>query len=69
MSGFVHLLQRLGKQEEIYTPTFVRDTEQIINFVCPIHDYDDLVFIERDYLLLDETIWKDLSDYRDLRLS
>lgn len=66
VNGFVYLLQRLKKKEETYVPTFDRDTEQTINCAYPISDHDDLVIVEGNYLLLDEPIWRNLSDYWDL---
>jgi fructokinase len=66
VSGFMHLLQRLQKKEEVYVPCFDRQTERTINCAYPIPNHHDLVIVEGNYLLLDEPVWRDLDDYWDL---
>jgi len=66
VSGFMHLLQRLQKKEEVYVPYFDRQTERTINCAYPIPNHHDLVIVEGNYLLLDEPVWRDLDDYWDL---
>jgi len=66
VNGFADLLRRLEKKEEIFVPAFDRDTERAINCAYPIPYHDDLVIVEGNYLLLDEPIWRDLSDYWNL---
>ena len=66
VNGFMHLLQRLKKKEEVYVPDFDRQTERTINCAYPIPNHHDLVIVEGNYLLLDEPVWRDLSDYWDL---
>ena len=66
VNGFADLLRRLEIKEEIFVPAFDRDTERTINCAYPIPDHDDLVIVEENYLLLDEPIWRDLSDYWSL---
>jgi len=66
VNGFMHLLQRLKKKEEVYVPDFDRQTERTINCAYPIPNHHDLVIVEGNYLLLDEPVWRDLDDFWDL---
>ena len=66
VNGFMHLLQRLKKKEEVYVPDFDRETERTINCAYPIPNHHDLVIVEGNYLLLDEPVWRDLDNYWDL---
>src|SRR5210317_1965554 len=68
VSGFMHLLQRLRRKEEVYVPDFDRQTERTINCAYPIPNHHDLVIVEGNYLLLDEPVWRDLDDYWDLAM-
>ncbi len=63
VNGFMHLLKRLKKKEEVYVPDFDRQTERTINCAYPIPNHHDLVIVEGNYLLLDEPGWRDLDDY------
>ena len=66
VNGFMHLLQRLKKKEEVYVPDFDRQTERTINCAYPVPNHHDLVIVEGNYLLLDEPVWRDLDDFWDL---
>ena len=66
VNGFMHLLKRLKRKEEVYVPDFDRQTERTINCAYPIPNHHDLVIVEGNYLLLDEPVWRDLDDYWDL---
>ena len=66
VSGFMHLLRRLKKKEEVYVPDFDRQTERTINCAYPVPNHHDLVIVEGNYLLLDEPVWRDLDDFWDL---
>ena len=66
LAGFMHLLQRLRRKEEVYVPDFDRQTERTINCAYPVPNHHDLVIVEGNYLLLDESVWRDLDDYWDL---
>ena len=64
VNGFMHLLKRLKKKEEVSVPDFDRQTERTINCAYPIPNHHDLVIVEGNYLLLDEPEWReDLHDY------
>ena len=66
VAGFMHLIQRLRRKEEVYVPDFDRQTERTINCAYPVPNHHDLVIVEGNYLLLDEPVWRDLDDYWDL---
>lgn len=66
VAGFMHLIQRLRRKEEVYVPDFDRQTERTVNCAYPVPNHHDLVIVEGNYLLLDEPVWRDLDDYWDL---
>jgi pantothenate kinase len=66
VAGFMHLIQRLRRKEEVYVPDFDRQTERTINCAYPVPNHHDLVIVEGNYLLLDEPVWRGLDDYWDL---
>ena len=66
IAGFMHLIQRLRRKEEVYVPDFDRQTERTVNCAYPVPNHHDLVIVEGNYLLLDEPVWRDLDDYWDL---
>ncbi|MDC0883357.1 AAA family ATPase [Litorivicinus sp.] len=66
VAGFMHLIQRLRRKEEVYVPDFARQTERTVNCAYPVPNHHDLVIVEGNYLLLDEPVWRDLDDYWDL---
>ena len=66
VAGFMHLIQRLKRKEEVYVPDFDRQTERTINCAYPVPNHHDLVIVEGNYLLLDEPVWRGLDDYWDL---
>ena len=66
VAGFMHLIQRLRRREEVYVPDFDRQTERTVNCAYPVPNHHDLVIVEGNYLLLDEPVWRDLDDYWDL---
>ena len=66
VAGFMHLIQRLRRKEEVYAPDFDRQIERTVNCAYPVPNHHDLVIVEGNYLLLDEPVWRDLDDYWDL---
>lgn len=66
VAGFMHLIQRLRRKEEVYVPDFDRQTERTVNCAYPVPNHHDLVIVEGNYLLLDEPVWRGLDDYWDL---
>ena len=66
VAGFMHLIQRLRRKEEVYVPDFDRQTERTVKCAYPVPNHHDLVIVEGNYLLLDEPVWRDLDDYWDL---
>lgn len=66
IAGFMHLIQRLRRKEEVYVPDFDRQTERTVNCAYPVPNHHDLVIVEGNYLLLDEPVWRELDDYWDL---
>jgi len=66
LDGFAALLNRLKARTEIYVPDFDRDTERSINCAQWIPGHHDTLVVEGNYLLLDETGWRELQSYWDV---
>ena len=66
LDGFVALLNRLKTRSAIYVPDFDRATERSINCAQWIPDHHDILVVEGNYLLLDETGWRELQSYWDI---
>ena len=60
------LLNRLKTRSAIYVPDFDRATERSINCAQWIPDHHDILVVEGNYLLLDETGWRELQSYWDI---
>ena len=68
LDGFVALLNRLKTRSAIYVPDFDRATERSINCAQWIPDHHDILVVEGNYLLLDETGWRELQSYWDISI-
>lgn len=66
--GFVHLLRRLRAADEeiVYAPEYSRTVHESIGSAIPIPRTTHVVFVEGNYLLLDEGLWVDVRPLLDL---
>ena len=66
--GFIALMHRLKDEDEVYYPIFERQQDQAIAGAGMVTASCDLVIVEGNYLLLDETPWRKLADIWDLSI-
>lgn len=66
--GFVHLVRRLGGEDEVYYPIFDRRRDIAIAGGGFIDDACHTVIIEGNYLLYDAPIWRELNALWDLSI-
>jgi len=68
--GLLALVRRLKTDESpIYAPEFDRANDLSRNCALKIESSHDVVLLEGNYLLLDQPVWRDLSNYFDLTIS
>ncbi len=64
--GFLALVQRLKKGDEVFAPLFDRERELAIAGALAVPEEAPLVVLEGNYLLLDEPVWRDVAALLDL---
>lgn len=62
VAGFVHMVDRLSKGEQVYAPKFDRSLDISIGCAEAIDANVSTVVIEGNYLLLNRPVWKSLAD-------
>lgn len=67
-AGFLSLVQRLVKGEEVIAPTFDRMHDLSIAGAVEVPADVELLVLEGNYLLLDQPIWRELKQYWDLSI-
>lgn len=65
-AGFLAMVERLVKGEEVIAPTFDRQLDLSIAGAVEVPADVELLVLEGNYLLLDQPIWRDLKQYWDL---
>ena len=68
VAGFVALVRRLRSTEEVIYPVFDRARDLSVAGAGAIAPDSDLVIIEGNYLLFDETPWSDLAGLWDFSI-
>lgn len=70
VDGFAHMLRRLKKPDapDIAVPVFDRDLEIARAGARIIKAETEVIVVEGNYLLLDETPWRQLQDMFDLKV-
>ncbi len=66
VQGFLHLMRRLRAGGEVAIPVFDRRMELSRAAADVVTDADRLLIVEGNYLLLDESPWRDLAPLFDL---
>ncbi len=66
VAGFIHLIQRLGDEDEVAIPVFDRRMELSRAAADVVLPEDRFLVIEGNYLLLDEAPWRALAGAFDL---
>lgn len=65
-AGYVHLLQRLRRQEElVYAPLFDRGLEESIGSAVPVRGDVPLIITEGNYLLVEDGEWGRIAPLLD----
>ncbi|ANG64532.1 hypothetical protein A8C75_20030 [Marinobacterium aestuarii] len=67
-SGFLHLIQRLATEPEVFVPLFDRNRDIAIAGAARIGPEHSILIVEGNYLLLDEQPWSQLRSYWDLSI-
>lgn len=65
-AGFVHLIERLHTEEEVFFPLFDRARDIAIAGAGLVDRTCDTVIVEGNYLLFDAPVWRDLQQHWDL---
>lgn len=66
--GFVHLMQRLRSGGDAAIPVFDREADLARAGADLVTDADKYLIVEGNYLLLDESDWRDLAPLFDLTI-
>ncbi len=66
--GFIAMVERLGRDEEVFVPVFDRARDIAIAGAGAITGETGIAVIEGNYLLLDEAPWSGLHDLWDLSI-
>ncbi|QFT59221.1 Pantothenate kinase [Sulfitobacter sp. THAF37] len=66
VAGFVHLVKRLGVEDDVVFPLFDRARDQSIAGAGAIRPDTQTVLVEGNYLMLDQPGWRDLAPLWDL---
>lgn len=66
VQGFLHLLQRLGTEEEIAIPIFDRSLELSRAAADVVTAEDRIILVEGNYLLLRDPPWSEAARFFDL---
>ena len=66
VEGLCNLAQRISTQQHVYFPVFDRDRDLAIAQAGAVTHEHKLVFLEGNYLLLDEPWWRDIREHCDL---
>ena len=64
--GFVHLIRRLGVEDEVLLPVFDRSLDMSIAGAEVVGPETEICVVEGNYLLLDQAPWTDLHGLWDL---
>lgn len=68
LAGFSDLLGQLAREDEVAIPVFDRVQDKVFAASAVVRAEHRWVFVEGNYLLLDEPGWRDLALYWDLSL-
>lgn len=66
--GFVHLMTRLTTEDEVCFPLFDRASDRVTPNAGTVDIATNTVIVEGNYLLLDQPIWRDLSEFWDVSI-
>lgn len=62
-AGFLALLERLTREDDVIYPTFDRGLDKSIAGSGEVTAADEIVLVEGNYLLFDAPVWKDMRAY------
>ena len=68
VDGFLSLIKRLTKEENVIVPIFNRELDMSIAQALEIKKDLDFVIVEGNYLLLNKPTWSSLDKYWDLSI-
>ena len=68
-AGFVHLMDRIKREESVAFPKFDRTLDKSIAGADVLEADTETVIVEGNYLLLDQPIWRDLSRVWDVSVA
>lgn len=68
LAGFSDLLGQLAREDEVAIPVFDRVQDKVFAASAVVRAEQRWVFVEGNYLLLDEPGWRDLARYWDMSL-